>query len=172
MLRTMRRRRPDPDHPAYDPGATGPDGLPHCRRCLAQLRPGQREFCSATCRHEALMRLSPGYARAQVFARDDGVCCQCRLDCGRLDRVLRHLVHAGGEDDDDGLAAALTVLEALGLGRRRRLISTWQMDHRTAVAEGGADCGLGNYRTLCLRCHARATRDLHRRLSGGGDESW
>lgn len=168
----MRRRRPDPDHPAYDPGATGPDGLPQCRRCLAQLPPGQRDFCSAACRHEALMRLSPAYARAQVFARDQGVCYHCRLDGGRLDRVLRHLAYRDGEADAEGGAAALAVLEALGLGRRRRLISSWQMDHRLAVAEGGGDCGLGNYRTLCLRCHASATRALHRRLSGCGDEGW
>lgn len=106
------------------------------------------------------MRLSPSYARAAVFARDAGVCYHCRLDCARLDRVLRHLV--AGDDDDP--AAALAVLEALALGRRTRLVSTWQMDHRHAVSEGGADCGLGNYRTLCLRCHAQATRDLHRRL--------
>jgi hypothetical protein len=32
------------------------------------------------------------------------------------------------------------------------------------VVEGGADCGLGNYRTLCLNCHLRVTRELHQRL--------
>lgn len=106
------------------------------------------------------MRLSPAYARAQVHARDGGVCYHCRLDCGRLDRVLRYLYQIG----DDGPEMALDVLKELGLGRRKRLVSTWQMDHRLAVSEGGADCGLGNYRTLCLRCHAQATRELHRRL--------
>lgn len=156
----MRSRRFDPDHPAYDPSLVGPDGLACCRRCLAQLQPGQREFCSAECRHEALMRLSPSYARAAVYARDGGVCYHCRMDCGRLDRVLRHVA----TDDAEGQEIARTVLEMLGFGRRKRLLSTWQMDHRHAVAEGGADCGLGNYRTLCLRCHARATRELHQRL--------
>ncbi len=68
-------------------------------------------------------------------------------------------------DEVDGLANALDVMAQLGLGRRTRVLSTWQADHRHAVAEGGADCGLGNYRTLCLRCHARATRELHQRLS-------
>ena len=107
------------------------------------------------------MRASPSYARAAVFARDQGICYHCRLDCARLDRVLRQLA---GTDDEEGAAAALAVLAALDLGHRRRLVSTWQMDHRHAVSEGGADCGLGNYRTLCLRCHAQATRELHRRL--------
>src|ERR1043165_1510022 len=87
----MRRRRVDPDHPAYDPGATGPDGLPQCRRCLRQLEPGGRDFCSAECRHEGMMRASPAYVRRAVMARDRGVCWHCRLDCARLDRVLRHL---------------------------------------------------------------------------------
>lgn len=156
----MRRRRADPDHPAYDPGSTGPDGLPQCRRCLRELTPPQREFCSAECRHEALMRLSPSYARAAVFARDAGICYHCRLDCGWLDRVLRRLAKSG----PDGPAMALDVVDAAGLGRRKRLVSTWQADHRHAVVEGGGDCGLGNYRTLCLGCHARATRELHQRL--------
>jgi hypothetical protein len=89
------------------------------------------------------------------------VCYHCRLDCGRLDHVLRLLA----AHEPDGPATALEVMVAVGLGRRRRLVSTWQMDHRQAVAEGGGDCGLGNYRTLCLRCHALVTRELHRRLS-------
>jgi hypothetical protein len=148
------------EHPAYDPSAVGPDGLPQCRRCLAQLPAGAAEFCGPSCRHEFLMRASGAYARAAVFRRDAGVCCHCRLDCGRLDRVLRRLA----SQDEEGAAAALVVIAALGLGRRRRVVSTWQADHRLAVAEGGADCGLGNYRTLCLACHARETRALHRRL--------
>ena len=161
----MRRRQVDPDHPAYDPGFAGADGFAQCRRCLKSLAPGQRDFCSAACRHEVRMRLSAGYARAAVFARDAGVCYHCRRDCGLLDRVLRHLAAR----PEDGLAVALDALERLGLGRRKRLISTWQADHRHAVAEGGADCGLGNYRTLCLDCHARVTRELHRRLGARAD---
>ncbi len=106
------------------------------------------------------MRLSPSYARAAVFARDLGVCYHCRLDCGLIDRVLRRLA----QEDGDGIDAALAVVAVLGLGRRKRLVSTWQMDHRHAVVEGGADCGLGNYRTLCVCCHARVTRELHQRL--------
>lgn len=161
------RRRVDPDHPAYDPTATGPDGLPQCRRCLTQLRPGQREFCGAECRHEALIRISPSYARRTVYARDSGVCYHCRLDCGLLDRVLRRVA----QHENEGKNMALALIEALGLGSRRRLVSTWQMDHRHAVAEGAANCGPGNYRTLCLRCHARVTRELHERLRTARIES-
>ena len=106
------------------------------------------------------MRLSPSYARAAVYARDRGICYHCRIDGGLLDRILRWV----RTDEIEGEETALIALEAVGFGRRKRLLSTWQMDHRHAVAEGGADCGLGNYRTLCLNCHTRVTRELHQRL--------
>ena len=35
----------------------------------------------------------------------------------------------------------------------------WQADHITPVAEGGGLCGLDNMRTLCVLCHADATRE-------------
>ncbi|MBA3686450.1 MAG: HNH endonuclease [Planctomycetes bacterium] len=65
--------------------------------------------------------------------------------------------------DEEGEATALWLIEQLGLGRRKRSCSLWQADHRVAFSEGGADCGQGNLRTLCLACHRRQTRDLHHR---------
>lgn len=41
----------------------------------------------------------------------------------------------------------------------------WEADHRVPVAEGGADLGLENLRTLCRPCHARETSALRRRLN-------
>ena len=41
----------------------------------------------------------------------------------------------------------------------------WQADHIIPVAEGGGECGLENYRTLCTPCHKRETRALARRLA-------
>ena len=35
----------------------------------------------------------------------------------------------------------------------------WQADHIIPVAEGGGLCGLENMRTLCVLCHADASRD-------------
>ena len=40
----------------------------------------------------------------------------------------------------------------------------WQADHIQAVAEGGGQCGIGNFRTLCTRCHGKETAKLHVRL--------
>src|SRR5207248_244912 len=33
--------------------------------------------------------------------------------------------------------------------------SCWEADHIQAVAEGGGQCGLENYRTLCFICHKK-----------------
>lgn len=40
---------------------------------------------------------------------------------------------------------------------------TWEADHIIPVVEGGGECGLENYRTLCLPCHRKETAALARR---------
>lgn len=163
----MAKRLPiDADHPAYDPGSCGPDGFPQCRRCLREIRQRRTDgFCGDACRHEWLLRTSSSYVRRALFARDRGICTHCRVDCGLLDRMIRRIASVGAEEDPAiGRDLALRTIESLGFGRRRSVISLWQADHRVAIAEGGRDCGLGNYRTLCLVCHAAQTRQLHRRL--------
>lgn len=42
--------------------------------------------------------------------------------------------------------------------------SWWQADHIVPVVEGGGQCGIANLRTLCERCHRRATAALRKRL--------
>jgi len=175
-----RRRMIDAEHPAYDPGSGSADGRAQCRRCLAELPHPQAMFCSAACLHEFKIRTSPAYARQAVYRRDRGICTHCRLDCGLLDRIIGRLRHdsdppweqdaTASADPDadqrqihDGERSALWLIEALGLGRRTRICSLWQVDHRLPFSTGGANCGLGNLRTLCLACHRLQTRDLHRR---------
>ena len=46
-----------------------------------------------------------------------------------------------------------------------RRMSWWEADHIVPVVEGGGQCGLDNYRTLCIRCHRKATRELRARLA-------
>ena len=36
----------------------------------------------------------------------------------------------------------------------------WQADHIVPVCEGGGECDLSNYRTLCTPCHDKETRKL------------
>lgn len=40
----------------------------------------------------------------------------------------------------------------------------WDADHITPVIEGGGECGIENYRTLCIPCHVKATRELRARM--------
>jgi len=172
------RRMIDAEHPAYDPGSCSADGRAQCRRCLAELPHPQAMFCSAACLHEFKIRISPAYARQAVYRRDRGICTHCRLDCGLLDRIIARLrsdpdptvlnqddaaVDADPSQPTAGERSALWLIEVLGLGRRTRICSLWQVDHRLPFSTGGANCGLGNLRTLCLTCHRLQTRDLHRR---------
>jgi len=41
--------------------------------------------------------------------------------------------------------------------------SLWDADHIVPVCEGGGECDLDNYRTLCVPCHRRVTAGLARR---------
>jgi 5-methylcytosine-specific restriction endonuclease McrA len=50
-----------------------------------------------------------------------------------------------------------------GLKQRLRR-SLWEADHIIPVIEGGGECDLDNIRTLCLRCHRKATAALRARL--------
>jgi hypothetical protein len=40
---------------------------------------------------------------------------------------------------------------------------TWEADHIIPVIEGGGECGLDNYRPLCLQCHRKETAALAKR---------
>lgn len=42
------------------------------------------------------------------------------------------------------------------------ILQFWQVDHITAVVEGGGMCDLDNLRTLCVPCHQDVTADLLR----------
>jgi len=46
-----------------------------------------------------------------------------------------------------------------GIIHRRRK-SWWEADHILPVVEGGGECELDNYRTVCIPCHRRHTKEL------------
>lgn len=47
----------------------------------------------------------------------------------------------------------------------RRYFRYWDADHIKPVAEGGGECGLGNYQTLCILCHKKKTAEQHTRAA-------
>ena len=62
-----------------------------CRWCGAAVPAGRFTFCGEACVHQWKLRTDPGYLRAQVFARDRGVCAACGLDTEALRRNKRKL---------------------------------------------------------------------------------
>ncbi len=113
-----------------------------CRRCGAAVPKGRFTFCGAECVHQWKLRTDPAYLRAQVFARDRGVCSLCGVDTEALRRDKRKLDYRARKQFEKDW------------GSRRNL---WDADHVVAVADGGGECGLSNLRTLCVPCHRNVT---------------
>jgi 5-methylcytosine-specific restriction protein A len=121
-----------------------------CRWCTAAVPKGRLTFCGESCVHEWKLRTDAGYLRAQVFARDHGVCAQCGLDTEGLRKDKRKFDYRARRQFEKDW------------GGRRNL---WDADHIVPVAEGGGECDLSNMRTLCLLCHRAATANLRERLA-------
>jgi 5-methylcytosine-specific restriction enzyme A len=121
-----------------------------CRWCGGEVSGRRVTFCSEACVHEWRLRTDPAYLRAEVFERDQGVCAACGADTEALRRDKRKLDYSARRQFEKEW------------GRRRHL---WDADHIVPVAEGGGECGLANIRTLCLKCHKKATAALRKRLS-------
>jgi 5-methylcytosine-specific restriction protein A len=147
----------------------GPGGRALCRRCGQEVPRGRRTFCSAACVHEHKVRTNPGYVRTQVFARDQGVCAVCGLDTVAEEQRLRLEISAAAAADWRPAQARFAVrLGADFCSRRKR--GFWDADHIAPVVEGGGECGLDNYRTLCIPCHRSVTAALRRRLAAARRE--
>jgi 5-methylcytosine-specific restriction protein A len=131
----------------------GANGRALCRWCSLEVPKGRLTFCSDWCVNEWRLRSDPGYMREQVLERDHGICAECSVDCEKEYRRLRRLKGA----------ARVEGWAAWGLKPNQRR-SFWDADHILPVAEGGGECDLANMRTLCLRCHRKATAELRERL--------
>lgn len=114
-------------------------------------------FCQASCEHESKVRSSHSYARQQVFERDGGVCELCELDTEEIVRKLANLIK------DEGPMRYWEERRDQDIPDHRRTL--WDMDHILPVVEGGGQCGLEGYRTLCIWCHIEITADLNSKLA-------
>lgn len=135
----------------------GPNGRTLCRWCALEVPPRRITFCSDYCVHEWRMRTDAGYLRERIFERDRGVCAACGIDTA-LERIrIKRLRYP----------LRLEALRSWGLNaglNTKSRSSLWDADHILPVVEGGGECDLSNIRTLCLKCHRKATAELRERL--------
>jgi 5-methylcytosine-specific restriction endonuclease McrA len=160
----------------------GPNGRRRCRQCGTEVPEGRRTFCGDACVEAwKASHLSPSEARRAVFARDRGVCLLCKRDCHAIEAELRGMEAILDEawarqygrrafgrtlvlySHECPVIAGpfLRLCEAVGLKKPWRYPQhLWEADHIVPVVEGGGECSLDNYRTLCLPCHRAETAKL------------
>jgi 5-methylcytosine-specific restriction endonuclease McrA len=108
----------------------------------------RRTFCSDACVHEWKVRSDPGYVRELIWTRDSGICRGCGVNVASAERKWsRSRPHQ---------------LDRAGRRRWRAERPRWEADHIVAVADGGGECGLDNYRLLCRACHVAVTQAWRR----------
>lgn len=140
----------------------GPNGEKICYNCGGPLPKGRRFNCSSECSEEWRTKTSPGYMRVRVWERDRGVCALCGLDTAAL-RLSFEKSRAAFKASGDYYKTKADWLKANGIPAGRESTDWWDADHIVPVIEGGGECGLENYRTLCIPCHNAVTRQLHSR---------
>lgn len=125
-------------------------GHPLCLTCKKPLTGRRWSYCDDAC----MLANRPAMAVSAVEKRDRGVCTLCGLDTVWLSHWIRsfprHLQN--------------TIARCYGVPPSRQLGRLWDLDHIIPVSEGGGQCGLENFRTLCIPCHKAETRALQFRL--------
>ena len=109
------------------------------------------------------LKTDPGHVRAVIFRRDKGRCANCGLDTDALRRAVqtfedlanRH--HYGRLDIPPKPAIDVDLAMLLAKFKCSGRDSYWDADHIKPVAQGGGECGIENYQTLCVWCHRGKT---------------
>lgn len=164
----MRAARYNEDFPATKDA----DGRHLCRWCHQPTPKGRTSFCCDACKDEVLIRCRPSHAAFLVHRRDHGVCAACGIDTERLVELVRRRLgfhRAKGPiaywmDRGGDANRFMELLDQHGWPLDCSRV-WWEADHIVPVAEGGGQCGLKGYRTLCIRCHRAETRALAARLA-------
>jgi 5-methylcytosine-specific restriction protein A len=151
--------------------ARGPNGNPLCRWCNKETSSKRKTFCSDACVHEHKLRSDPSYVRHNVFERDKGICAICHTDTKTLEFATKTVVNRAKHclrtkcAKTDIAFETIEALVLLCLGAplgSRRAEGFWDCDHIVPVCEGGGECALDNYRTLCIICHKQVTAELQK----------
>jgi len=149
------------------------DGIPLCLFCkgpvdfVDKLRCSDWDtrFCSYDCKKEYQVRVSGTAARRALFESERGICQLCFLDAHSLYQsvtVLNVRDRPAFLAESPYSSLPQQMLKKMVMDPKEGMF--WEADHITPVSEGGGECGLDNYRTLCVMCHRKATEELNRRL--------
>lgn len=161
-----------------------------CRECGGPITGRRKTWCSDECVNAYKVRSDPTFVRRAVFERDQGVCARCDLDTETVRKAVNvatsEAVRAWKASrratesvswvryrlrgwNPPGLAelardARKAILVEFGLAPWWNRKTFWDADHVVAVHQGGGECDLDNYQTLCVRCHqARSSHQARRR---------
>lgn len=145
----------------------GPDGRWLCRECRKPIdHPRRTAFCNEECRKRFEMRFSANAVRRAVWDRDHGVCAICGVDTMFQVAVYRAAMKYGARTETkDAIRSFLADAWDIPWRRLQPYYKWWDADHIRPVAEGGGECGLENFRTLCIPCHKAETAALRRRMA-------
>jgi 5-methylcytosine-specific restriction protein A len=135
-----------------------------CRNCAGVMPKGKRHNCSAKCTDEWALKTSPNLMRAAVFQRDRGICARCKVDteARKAEFAARRKSIKGWPDYEKQLK---DLRELYGVPPGRAASGPWwDADHILPVIEGGGECGIEGYRTLCILCHRIVTNELRWRM--------
>ena len=168
----------------WGPNGIGPTGKKLCYcGCGQEISKGARSTATAQCYPKWALINDQTTIRRAVFERDKGICAVCRVDSRKKQReaqdtkelmmwlARRHaqdILRAGGKLELNGMpfdygdwAWACRIVEQW-VKERFGVLSghAWEADHIIPVIEGGGQCDLTGYRTLCIACHKQATKDL------------
>lgn len=169
-----------------------------CAWCgTTDLPKGRKSWCSQRCVNQYRMVADPSHIRFLVRQRDHGICALCGCDADaeyhkwiesklEIERLASWLIHhhrfnlrwdrgrwvfAERDPEDYRLQwdfrKYLRAKYLTGAWTPRRT-SGWDADHIIPVCEGGGECDLSNYRTLCHPCHKRVTAELATRRAAKG----
>jgi 5-methylcytosine-specific restriction enzyme A len=139
----------------------GPLGERLCYNCGGPLPKGKPFNCSSECSEEWRGKTSPSYMRYLILKRDKGVCAHCGLDTVALRKEYDAIRKAESSiERRDENSPRNQFIKAHGIPWGRVSTDWWDADHIEPVVEGGGECGLSNFRTLCIPCHAKETREL------------
>jgi 5-methylcytosine-specific restriction protein A len=191
---SQRRTNPDSGYVVPKLLPRGPEGRALCRQCQTEVPKGRKTFCGDACVDAWQVKTSPSHVRNLLFRRDQGICCLCSIPTVLIVSwrayalkylVLRYTYPAQCTPWPNGFSEAYNPFRDLTLwspcfqnaceflaqtepyAPHANRKTAWDADHIVPVVEGGGECDLDNFRTLCLKCHKEQTKLLAARRAKG-----